>query len=128
MPSLQLGSWEEANAAEAAGCHIRTLRKYRQFPECERFLKDERLRKADEKRESLNAAHEILLDKAPAIATRLTSIALNPRTKDYVAANACSDIFRIMHEGITEQELRRKLEVIKEQIAEIERGGPIVDV
>tara|TARA_E500000331_G_scaffold122234_1_gene119694 strand:- start:285 stop:398 length:114 start_codon:yes stop_codon:yes gene_type:complete len=37
-----------------------------------------------------------------------------------VVVNSCSDILMIMHEGITEQELRRNLEVIKEQIAEIE--------
>ena len=119
-------SW--ADAAEAAGTHIRTLRKYRQFPECQDFLKQERIKKAEEKRESLNSAHGILLDAAPAIANRLTQIALNPKTKDYVAENACVDIFKIIHEGVEDVEIRRKLDHLKEQIAEVERGGPIVDI
>ena len=119
-------SW--ADAAEATGCHIRTLRKYRQFPECQDFLKVERAKRAEEKREALNNAHGILLDAAPEIANRLTQIALNPKTKDYVAENACVDIFKIIHEGVEDVEMRRKLDHLKEQISQIEAGGPIVDV
>ena len=119
-------SW--ADVAVATGCHIRTLRKYREYSECQQFLRNERSKRADEKREGLNKAHEILLDAAPSIATRLTQIALSPKTKDYVAENACTDIFRIIQEGVSEVELRKKLDGIKEQIAAIERGGPIVDV
>ena len=115
-------SW--ADAAEATGCHIRTLRKYRQFPECQDFLTVERAKRAEEKREALNNAHGILLDAAPAIANRLTQIALSPKTKDYVAESACVDIFKIIHEGVEDAAMRQKLEAIKEQLSALERGGP----
>ena len=104
------------------------MRKYRQFPECQDFLKQERIKKAEEKRESLNSAHGILLDAAPAIANRLAQIALNPKTKDFVAENACVDIFKIIHEGVEDVAMRRKLDHLKEQISQIEAGDLIVDV
>ena len=107
-------SWTDA--AEATGCHIRTLRKYGQFPECQDFLKVERAKRAEEKREALNNAHGILLDAAPAIANRLTQIALSPKTKDYVAESACVDIFKIIHEGMEDAAMRQNSKRLKNNL------------
>ena len=119
-------SWQDC--ADASGLHIRTLRKYREFPECIEFIKEERRIGAKEKRESLHKAYEILLEASPDVATRLVKIALDPQTKDYVAESACVDTFKIIKEGITDDELRHKLDSLKEQVSSLERGGPIFDI
>ena len=93
-----------------------------------RLFKSRESKTSRRKREALNNAHGILFDAAPAIANRLTQIALSPKTKDYVAESACVDIFQIIHEGVEDAAMRQKLEAIKEQLSSLERGGPIVDI
>ena len=93
-----------------------------------RLLKSRESKTSKGKREALNNAHGILLDATPAIATRLTQIALSPKTKDYVAESFCVDIYKIINEGVEDAAMREKLEAIKKQLTALGRGGTIVDI
>ena len=119
--TFRAGGATWSDSAEAAGVHIRTLRKYREYPECKQFLETTI-------KESLNTAHTKLLDASPRIADELISIAISKKTKDYAKVAAASEIFKIIREGIMDVEMRQQVAQIKEQLASIERGGPIVDV
>ena len=113
-------SWQDS--ADAAGCNIKTLRKYRDYPECKRFLETSI-------KESLNTAHTKLIDASPRIAEELISIALSKKTKDYAKVAAASEVFKIIQQGVLDAELRQQVQAIKDQIASLERGGPtVIDV
>ncbi len=109
------------DSADAVGCDIRTLRKYREYPECKQFIDEYR-------RESLNTAHTKLVDASPRVADELLKVALDPKTKAYAKVSACESVFRIIQAGVQDAEMSQKLEAIKEQLASLERGGPIVDI
>ena len=112
---LWVGGNTWTDSADAVGCDIRTLRKYREYPECKQFIDEYR-------RESLNTAHTKLVDAFP-------RVALDPNTKAYVKVSACESVFRIIQTGVQDAEMRQKLEAIKEQLAALERGGPtVIDV
>ena len=109
------------DSADAVGCDIRTLSKYREYPECKQSIDEYR-------RESLNTAHTKLVDASPRVADELLKVALDPKTNAYEKVSACESVFRIIQTGVQDVEMRQKLEAIKEQISAIEQGGPIVDV
>ena len=119
---LWVGGNTWTDSADAVGCDIRTLRKYREYPECKQFIDEYR-------RESLNTAHTKLVDASPRVADELLKVALDPKTKAYAKVSACESVFRIIQTGVQDAEMRQKLEAIKDQLASLERGGPtVIDV
>ena len=110
---LYVGGATWSDAADATCCHISTLRKYREYPECIEFLKEEKRLRAQRKREVLTKAHEKLIDASPAVSEELISIALSKRTKDYAKVAASSEIFKIIREGVMDEEIRAQLTDMK---------------
>ena len=89
-------TWQES--ADAAGCHIRTLRKYRDYPECKEYLKDIR-------KEHRQTAMSKIANALPAVADSLLKVALSEKTRDYAKVSACAELFKIYKEHCTDEDL-----------------------
>ena len=98
---LWLGGNTWTNSADAVGCDIRTLRKYREYPKCKQLIDEYR-------RESLNTAHTKLVDASPEVADELLKVALDSKTKAYAKESACESVFRIIQAGVQDAEMRQK--------------------
>ena len=118
---LRAGGCTWAEAAQLAKITPTNLRKWRDTPEAQQWL-DRRIR------ENLDRANTKLVDSAPAVADRLLEIALSRDVKPYSAVNACEAIFKIIQSSVIEQEQRRQLQKIRQQLADLESGGPVIDV
>ena len=118
---LRAGGMSWAEAAQGAKISTVQLRRWRDQPAAQEWL-DKRIR------ENLEQANARLVDAAPAVANRLLEIALDPSTKAYAAVGACESIFRIIQSGVIEAEQRQQLHTIRQQLAELEAGGPVIDV
>ena len=118
---LRAGGCTWAEAARATDIKPQNLKRWRELPEAQEWL-ERRIR------ENLEQANAKLVDAAPAVADRLLHIALSPEVKPYAAVNACEAVFKIIQSGVIEAEQRIQLQKIRQQLAELESGGPVIDV
>ena len=107
------------SAAEAVGMTSSTLRRY--------FNQDRRASEFVERvvRENLNTANNVLANSAPRLAQELVEIALDRKNKAYARTAAIGECFRIMNTNLIEQQQRKQMAQIREQLAALEDGtGP----
>ena len=111
---LRSGGATWKDCADAVGLRPENLRKYRDHPDFNGFL-DSALK------DHLRESHSALAAAAPRVAQRLVDIALDPATRSYAAVGACSEIFKILQNGVIETEQRQQLREIQDQLTNLER-------
>lgn len=107
-------SWQEA--ADMIGIRPATLRKYARDSRGVEFV-DSLIR------EQLATANQTLVSAAPRLAQELIEIALDHKNKAYSRIQAISEVFKIIQSNVLEQEQRRQLLAIRQQLQALEDGS-----
>ena len=79
-------------------------------------------------REKLAGATAKLVDATPRIADMLIAVALDPRSKPYSRVAAADLVFRTVATHLLESNQQEQISAIREQLEQLEAGGPILDV
>ena len=109
-------SW--GKAAELAGIHVRTLKKYKDLPECVKFVQDQC-------QASLRQGNNYVMQKIPLVLKRLVKTALDDNERAYSRNNASDILLRYVYQQEELREQRIKTEIIEQKIAALEGGKTI---
>lgn len=112
-------SWKDS--AEFGGIAVCALREWRK-------LKVVRDTLNEMVREKLAGATARMVDATPRIADMLISVALDEKSKPYSRVAAADLIFRTIGAHVLEANQQEQLTAIREQLEQLESGGPVVDV
>ena len=69
-----------------------------------------------------------LVDATPRIADMLIAVALDPRSKPHSRVAASDLVFRTVATHLLESNQQEQISAIREQLEQLEAGGPILDV
>ena len=105
-------------AAELAGIHVRTLKKYKDLPECVKFVQDQC-------QASLRQGNNYVMQKIPLVLKRLVKTALDDNERAYSRNNASDILLRYVYQQEELREQRIKTEIIEQKIAALEGGKTI---
>ena len=78
--------------------------------------------------QSLAGATARLVDATPRIAEMLIGVALDERSKPYSRVAAADFIFRTIGTHLLEANQQEQITAIREQLEQLENGGPVLDV
>jgi hypothetical protein len=112
-------SWKAS--AELGGIAVTSLREWRK-------LKVVRDTLNEMVRETLAGATARLVDATPRIAEMLIGVALDERSKPYSRVAAADLIFRTIGTHLLEANQQEQITAIREQLEQLENGGPVLDV
>jgi len=79
-------------------------------------------------RDKLAGATAKLVDATPRIADMLIAVALDERSKPYSRVAAADLVFRTVATQLLEVSQQEQISAIREQLEQLEAGGPIIDV
>ena len=105
-------------AAELAGIHVRTLKKYKDLPECVKFVQDQC-------QASLRQGNNYVMQKIPLVLKRLVKTALDDNERAYSRNNASDILLRYVYQQEELRAQRIKTEIIEQKIAALEGGKTI---
>jgi len=112
-------SWK--GSAEVGRIHVSALREWRRHKVVRDMLNEM-------VREKLAGATAKLVDATPRIADELINIALDKRCKPYSRVNAMALVFQTVATHLLEQSQAEQIAAIREQLEQLENGGPVLDV
>ena len=96
-------SW--GKAAELAGIHVRNHKKYKDLPECVKFVQDQC-------QASLRQGNNYVMQKIPLVLKRLVKTALDDNERAYSRNNASDILLRYVYQQEELIEQRIKTEII----------------
>tara|TARA_Y100001972_G_scaffold103389_1_gene129657 strand:- start:631 stop:1071 length:441 start_codon:yes stop_codon:yes gene_type:complete len=112
-------SW--GKAAELAGIDLRTLKKYRQLPECIKFHNDQG-------RESAIVGRNVAFTAFPKVMSRLVKTALDNSERAYARNDASKTIINYVLEKEKMELYGAKMELLENRVAAMEGSKIIYDI
>ena len=108
-------------AAELAGIDLRTLKKYRDLPECIKFHNDQG-------KESANLGRNVAFTAFPKVMNRLVQTALDDRERAYARNDASKTIINYVLEKEKMEIYGAKMEILEGKVAALEGSKIVFDV
>ena len=116
---VQGAGW--GKAAELAGIDLRTLKKYRELPECIKFHNDQG-------RESAIVGRNVAFTAFPKVMSRLVKTALDNSERAYARNDASKTIINYVLEKEKMEMYGAKLDTLESKVAALEGSKIVVDV